>query len=213
MFSGIIQGTAEVKKIEKLGEGRRFFIDIKKYSKELRSSYSICISGCCLTVTNISKGVASFDILPETLKKTYFKNLKAGDKVNIERSLKLGDEVGGHFVSGHVDCVGKILKKRSFLGSRRSKASSKINKKINMKDFSEMEIEFPKEFSHLLIDKGSVAIDGISLTVVKANKNSFSIALIPETLKLTTLGFKKKGDIVNLEFDQMAKYVAKLLGR
>ena len=195
MFSGIVQGLADVKDVKPLGKGRRFSIDLKNHSKDLRSSYSICISGCCLTVTNLKKGVASFDIMPETLKKTYFKNLEAGDKVNIERSLKLGDEVGGHFVSGHIDCAGKIKSKKS------------------NGDFSEMEIEFPKAFSHLLIDKGSVAVDGISLTVVKANKNNFSIALIPETLQLTTLGFKKEGDFVNLEFDQMAKYIAKLIGK
>ena len=201
MFSGIVQRLGTVKKIKKFGEGKRFYIDIEK-QKNLRSSYSICISGCCLTVTKIKKErtdakrqsfVATFDVMPETLSKTYFSSLKEGDKVNIERSLRLGDEIGGHFVSGHVDCVGKILKKN------------------NMKDFSEMTIEFPKEFSHLLIDKGSVAVDGISLTVVRVKKSTFSIALIPETLKLTTLGFKKEGDPVNIEFDQMAKYVAKLM--
>jgi len=203
MFSGIVQRLGTVKKIKKFGEGKRFYIDIEK-QKNLRSSYSICISGCCLTVTKIKKErtdakrqsfVATFDVMPETLSKTYFSSLKEGDKVNIERSLRLGDEIGGHFVSGHVDCVGKILKKN------------------NMKDFSEMTIEFPKEFSHLLIDKGSVAVDGISLTVVRVKKSTFSIALIPETLKLTTLGFKKEGDPVNIEFDQMAKYVAKLMGK
>ncbi|HLD85794.1 MAG TPA: riboflavin synthase, partial [archaeon] len=149
MFSGIVQRLGTVKKIKKFGEGKRFYIDIEK-QKNLRSSYSICISGCCLTVTKIKKErtdakrqsfVATFDVMPETLSKTYFSSLKEGDKVNIERSLRLGDEIGGHFVSGHVDCVGKILKKN------------------NMKDFSEMTIEFPKEFSHLLIDKGSVAVD------------------------------------------------------
>ena len=133
--------------------------------------------------------------MPETLKKTYFSNLKEKDKVNIERSLKLGSEIGGHFVSGHIDCIGKIAGRKDFA------------------DFSEMEIEFPKGFSHLLIDKGSVAVDGISLTVVKAEKGKFSIALIPTTLNLTTLGFKRAGDSVNLEFDQMAKYVAKILGK
>jgi len=194
MFSGIVQGLAEVKGVKKLGQGRRFYINIGK-QKNLRKSYSICISGCCLTVTSLSKGVASFDVMPETLKKTYFNTLEKGHKVNVERSLRLGDEIGGHFVSGHVDCVGKI---------------SKINK---MKDFSEMTIEFPSQFSHLLIDKGSIAVDGISLTVVKANKNNFSIALIPETLRLTTLGIKKEGDMVNLEFDQMAKYAAKMTGK
>ncbi len=195
MFSGIIEGLAEIKDVKSLGEGRRFFIGIKKYSKKLRNSYSICISGCCLTVTNLNKGIGSFDVMPETLKKTYFSSLKKGDKVNIERSLKLGDEVGGHFVSGHVDCVGKIIKK------------------TNLKGFAEMDIGFPSAFAHLLIDKGSVAVDGISLTVVKANNNRFNIALIPTTLQLTTLGFKKEGDLVNIEFDQMAKYIAKLMGR
>jgi len=203
MFSGIIQRLGTVKKIEQLGEGKRFYIDIGKQEK-LRNSYSICISGCCLTVVKIKKErtdakrqsfIASFDVMPETLRKTYFSSLKQGDKVNVERSLHLGDEIGGHFVSGHVDCVGKIIRCKDF------------------SDFCEMTIEFPKEFSHLLIDKGSVAVDGISLTVVKVNKNNFSIALIPETLKLTTLGFKKEFDIVNIEFDQMAKYVSKLLGK
>ncbi|MBI4162220.1 MAG: riboflavin synthase [Candidatus Aenigmarchaeota archaeon] len=195
MFSGIVQGMAEVKNVKNLGEGRRFYIDIGKFTKNLRSSYSISISGCCLTVASLNKGIASFDVMPETLRKTYFSSLKKGDKVNIERSLKLGDEIGGHFVSGHVDCTGKIIKK------------------TNMKDFSEMDIEFPQHFSHLLIDKGSVAVDGISLTVVEAKKRDFTVALIPETLKLTTMGFKKQGGRVNLEFDQMAKYVAKLMGK
>ena len=194
MFSGIVQGMVKVKDVKQLGEGKRFFIDIGK-QKNLRSSYSICISGCCLTVTDMKNNIASFDIMPETLRKTYFSSLKAGDKVNIERSLRLGQEVGGHFVSGHVDCVGKIIERKDF------------------SNFCEMTIEFPEQFKHLLIDKGSVAVDGISLTVVKAEKKKFSIALIPETLKLTTLGIKKEGDFVNIEFDQIAKYVAKLAGK
>jgi riboflavin synthase len=195
MFSGIVEGLGEVRKVEGLSPGKRFHVGISEFSRGLKPGSSVCISGCCLTVSGISKGIAEFDVMPETLRKTYFGGLKEKDRVNVERSLRLGDEVGGHFVSGHVDCVGTITGRKDF------------------SDFSEMEVEFPEEFSHLLIDKGSVAVDGISLTVVKAGKGRFSIALIPTTLKLTTLGFKREGSKVNLEFDQVAKYVAKLLGK
>lgn len=212
MFSGIVEGLAQVKDVKQLGEGRRFFIDIGK-QKNLRKSYSICISGCCLTVTEIKNNIATFDVMPETLAKTYFDKLKKDDKVNMERSLRLGQEVGGHFVSGHVDCVGKIVKRKDLVNRRQPTTRSVNTLTSNSSDFSEMIIEFPEQFKHLLIDKGSIAVDGISLTVVNTNKNKFTIALIPETLKLTTLGFKKEGDLVNIEFDQMAKYVAKLMGK
>ena len=195
MFAGIVEGLAEVVKIDYLKPGLRLHIKLGKFSKNLKHGSSVCISGCCLTATKIKNNIAVFDVMPETLNKTYFPELKAGNKVNVERSLRLGQEVGGHFVYGHIDCAGKIIKK------------------VIMKDFSEMEIEFPKEFSHLLIDKGSIAVEGISLTVVKAESGKFTIALIPTTLKMTTLGIKKEGDVVNIEFDQMAKYVAKIMAK
>jgi len=195
MFSGIVEGLAKVEKIEQLNPGKRFHIALGKSAEGAKQGSSICISGCCLTVVGERNGIASFDVMPETLKKTYFESLKEADKVNVERSLKLGDEVGGHFVSGHVDCTGKVVERKDFA------------------DFSEMTIEFPEEFSGLLIDKGSVAVDGISLTVVSPGKGEFKVCLIPTTLKLTTLGFKREGSTVNLEFDQLAKYIARMTGK
>lgn len=195
MFSGIVEGLAKVTKIGELQPGIRLYARLGRLARGVKPGQSICISGCCLTVASLKGGIAAFDVMPETLAKTNLGELGKGSRVNVERSLRLGGEVGGHFVSGHVDCVGKIAERKSFAG------------------FSEISVEFPEEFSPLLIDKGSVAVDGISLTVVKAEKGRFSVALIPHTLKLTTLGFKKEGETVNLEFDQMAKYVQKMVGR
>jgi len=154
---------------------------------------SICVNGVCLTVVEMDKGGFSADVAVETLKVTNLGELKTGEKVNLERALQLSARVGGHLVSGHVDAVGRIREKREEGNGWR------------------IFIDAPDTVLRYVIKKGSIAIDGISLTVADVDKKGFSIAMIPHTAKLTTLGFKSTGDGVNLETDIIGKYVERLL--
>lgn len=193
MFSGIVEGLGEVEKIEKLGGGLRFFIDLAELSEGVEKKDSISVNGVCLTVTEISGGTASFDIMPETLDKTDLGELEEGDKVNVERSLKVGDRLGGHFVSGHIDGTGSI---------------NRIEKDG---EFRKLWFETKKEITEMMIEKGSVALDGVSMTVVDVEEGRFSVCCIPHTLEITTLGKKGEGDKVNIEIDMVGKWVKKIL--
>ena len=153
---------------------------------------SVSINGCCLTVRLIDGTSLTMDLLPETLDRTTFKQLKVGSKVNLERPLTLQKGIHGHLVQGHVDGVGKILKMDPLKGEGWL-----------------LEISTEPTFTHLLIEKGSVAVEGVSLTVIEVKSDSFSFSLIPHTAKETTLGEKKVGDFVNLEGDMIAKYIKK----
>jgi riboflavin synthase len=194
MFTGIIEDLGEVSYVSSKNRNTqaslRLRIDIGRLSKGLKIGSSLSINGACLTVTNLHKREASFDLIEETVARTCLKLLKVTDKVNLERSLKIGDRLEGHLVLGHIDGIGKI---------------DKI-----LKCNSQTKIWFKLENTELLdsiVPKGSIAIDGISLTVVDMTRETISVALIPHTLAHTTLGFKAVGDYVNLETDILGKYI------
>ena len=196
LFTGIIQGVGGVENISKKksrGRAAQLTVDLGKLARGLKVGDSVSINGACLTVVNLSKNKASFEMINETMKRTALGSLTMGDMVNIERSLKVGDTLDGHFVLGHVDGVGKIIDK------------------VKQKDQTKLWVSIDKELLKYIVSKGSIAIDGISLTVVDVNSNKISVALIPHTIAVTTLGIKKKGDLVNVEIDVLGKYARKVL--
>ena len=194
MFTGIIEGIGIVKKIKRDTKNRsaiHMTVDLGKHSKGLKIGQSVALNGVCLSVTKISKNKCDFEMIDETIKKTDLGNLVHGRKVNIERSLKAGDRMEGHFVLGHVDGVGII---------------KKIEKKPK-----EVKVwfEVPKKLTKFIVKKGSIAVDGISLTVVDITKNKASVCLIPHTMKVTNFHTKKVGDKINIETDILGKYILK----
>jgi riboflavin synthase len=194
MFTGIIEGIGTVLKIQKNTKNRsavQMLVDLGKHSKDLKIGQSVALNGVCLSVTNISKNKCNFEMIDETIKKTDLGNLKVGGKVNIERSLKVGDRMEGHFVLGHIDGVGII---------------QKIEKKPKE---VKLWFEVPKKLAKYVVKKGSIALDGISLTVVDVNKNMASVCLIPHTMNVTNFNLKKVGDKINIETDILGKYILK----
>lgn len=194
MFTGIVVGTGKVKNITKNTKNRsaiQMTVDLGKQAKGLKMGQSVALNGVCLTVTKLSKHLGRFEMIDETTKKTDLGNLKIGSIVNIERSLKAGDRLEGHFVLGHVDGVGiikKILKKPKEV---------------------QVWFEVPKKLAKYIVKKGSIAIDGISLTVVEVKKNLVSVSFIPHTIQVTNFKTKKVGDKVNIETDILGKYILK----
>ena len=174
--------------------GVRLVIDAGDVAADAKLGDSIAMNGCCLTVVAIDRQRLSFDAGPETLKRTNLGRLIVGSPVNLERSLKVGDRLGGHYVSGHIDAVGSLVSR------------------LDEKDWSTFWFGMPGELSRQMVSKGSIAVDGVSLTLVDVTADRFSVALIPHTLKVTTLGRLQVGDPVNLETDLLAKYVEKQLG-
>ncbi len=192
MFTGIVQDLGKVQSFDQIKTGFQLSIIAKK-SFRLRVGDSLAVNGCCLTVTEKNQAGYSFQVIPETIEKTDFCKLQIGSRVNLEPPVKAQDLLSGHLVSGHIDDVGKI-------------------KKITRnKDGVIMQINYAPKFGKYLINKGSIAVDGVSLTIVKATENNFTVALIDETLNKTTLGIKKKNDLVNLEFDLIAKYLESIV--
>ena len=194
MFTGIVEGIGKVKKISKATKNRRsvqMIVDLGKHGKGLKIGQSVALNGVCLTVTKLSKTGCTFEMIEETTKKTDLGNLKPGGIVNIERSLKAGDRLEGHFVLGHVDGVGII---------------KKVQKKPK-----EVQIwfEIPKNLSKYVVKKGSIAMYGISLTVVEIKNNLASVCLIPHTIQVTNFKTKNIGDKVNIETDILGKYILK----
>ncbi len=194
MFTGIVVGTGIVKNISKNTKNRsavQMTVDLGKQSKGLKIGQSVALNGVCLTVTKLSKNLGRFEMIDETTKKTDLGNLKTGSIVNIERSLKAGDRLEGHFVLGHVDGVGII-------------------KKI-LKKPKEVQIwfEVQKKLAKYIVKKGSIAIDGISLTVVEVKNNLVTVSLIPHTIEITNFKTKKVGDKINIETDILGKYILK----
>ena len=194
MFTGIVEGVGTVNKISKITKNRsaiEMTIDLGKQVKGLKIGQSVALNGVCLTATKLSKSKCIFEMIEETTKKTDLGNLKVGGIVNIERSLKAGDRLEGHFVLGHVDGVGVI-------------------KKI-VKKSKEVQVyfELPKSLAKYVVKKGSIAIDGISLTVVDIKKTLASVSLIPHTIEITNFYTKKVGDKVNIETDILGKYILK----
>ncbi|MFB5604450.1 MAG: riboflavin synthase [Candidatus Nitrosomaritimum aestuariumsis] len=194
MFTGIVEGIGKVKKITKATKNRsaiQMIVDLGKHGKGLKIGQSVALNGVCLTVTKLSKTGSTFEMIDETTKKTDLGNLKVGGIVNIERSLKAGDRLEGHFVLGHVDGVGII---------------KKIEKKPKE---VQVWLEVPKSLSKYVVKKGSIAMDGISLTVVDVKKNLASVCLIPHTIEVTNFKTKDIGDKVNIETDILGKYILK----
>lgn len=188
MFTGLIEEVGSIITINTKGASIK-----ASFAKELSIGDSVCINGTCLTVTNNSDSSFTVDISPETFRVSNWHLKKASEKVNLERALKLGERLDGHIVSGHVDTTAKILTKTAD------------------RDFCYLEIELHDDYKNLVVPKGSVTIDGISLTIATISSNRFKIAIIPQTLNLTTLNLLKEGDFVNIEFDILAKYIEKNL--
>lgn len=193
MFTGIIQHLGPVTKSHRRAGGLALTIDIGKTADKVKPSDSLAVNGVCLTVTSKSDTQVSFDVVSETLKRTNLGALKTQELVNIEPALRVGEPLGGHFLQGHIDGTGLITKK--------DKSGNGYL----------MEISAPPKLTELMIEKGSIAVDGVSLTIVSLKKDRFSVALIPFTLTHTNLGRKSRPDRVNLEVDMIGKWVKKLL--
>lgn len=195
LFTGLILEMGEILSVKRRSGGAILSLKSKEVAASAKQGDSISVNGVCLTAINTNNNILSFDLSEETLRSTNLGSLKTGDAVNLEPSLSFDSKIGGHFVTGHVDAAGKI----------RSKA--------NIGDMMKVEIEAPVNVINFLVEKGSVSVDGISLTVVDILKNSFTVMIIPHTAKLTTIGFKGPGDTVNIEADILGKYVARFLNK
>lgn len=192
MFSGIIEGVGTILKWEKVKNGARLLVKTPFSLSSTRKGDSIAVNGCCLTVVSKTKNSFAAELSSETLKITSLGRLKPMHGVNLERSLRFSDRLGGHLVQGHVDAVGKVLKVSDHGLSR------------------EIRIGFPKKLRRYMIPKGSITVDGISMTIVRLTAKHLTLVVVPHTLKKTNLKSKKAGDLVNLEVDMVGKY---LLGR
>lgn len=193
MFTGLVEAFVPVAEVVDAPPGKRLVIEWPDVAGEAALGESIAVNGCCLTVVAIDGGRLAFEAGPETLAKTNLGGLAAGARVNVERSLRLGDRLGGHLVTGHVDAVGTLEERR------------------DEGDWSTYWFRFPAPLRGQLVPKGSIAVDGVSLTVVDVTPERFSVALIPHTLAVTTLGQLRPGERVNLETDLIGKYVEKQL--
>jgi riboflavin synthase len=193
MFTGLVEEKGILKEKIPTGDGFQFEIQAEKVLEDLSIGSSIAVNGCCLTVVKRTERTFSVDTIEETLNKTNLGILKQGDKVNLERPLKADARLGGHFVLGHIDTTGKIEDVKELSNSHW------------------MTISFPEKFKQYLIYVGSVAIDGVSMTVAELKDNSFSVGIIPHTWKETIFSEKKIGDTVNLEFDVLGKYVERIM--
>jgi riboflavin synthase len=193
MFTGIVEELGTVEAIEPQGDALRLTVRADAVLADVKDGDSIAVNGCCLTVAGHDTGTWTADVMQETLDKTSLATARPGDRVNLERAATLETRLGGHLVQGHVDGVGTIL----------DRAPSE--------HWDLVTISLPAQLSRYVVDKGSITVDGVSLTVVAADEDRFNVSLIPETLARTTLGTKAAGDPVNLEVDVIAKHVEKLL--
>jgi len=197
MFTGIVEELGTVAAIEDQGDAIRLSIHATTVLEDAGLGDSISVNGCCLTITtydaDTDPGIWTADVMQETLDKTSLYGVRPGDRVNLERAVTADKRLGGHIVQGHVDGVGTVV----------SRTPSE--------HWEVVEISLPEPLSRYLVDKGSITVDGVSLTVVEAGDDRFTVSLIPETLARTTLGTRQPGDRVNLEVDIIAKYVERLL--
>lgn len=193
MFTGIIEEIGKIKSFKKDTNGATIEVECSLVLEDTKLGDSIAINGVCQTVIELSSNSFQARVSDETLKVTTFENLKSGDIVNLERALTLNSRLGGHIVSGHVDCKGKF---------------TKIEK---LTDFYNLEFEIPQEQTKYVVHKGSITINGISLTVAEINQNRFKVAIIPHTFENTNLKALNVGDNVNIETDILGKYVEKML--
>ncbi len=194
MFTGIIEDRGKVFRVEYRGQEKRLSIGLPPHLTEVQVSDSINVNGVCLTVVENRAQVIEVDLSQETLQRTVLGELKEGDRVNLERALRLTDRLGGHIVTGHIDGIGVISGKKE------------------ERDFIQLTVRIPESVSRYTVEKGSIAVDGISLTVNEYQEGEIRMTLIPYTIEKTTLKDKKVGDRVNLEADILGKYVEKLLG-
>lgn len=192
MFSGIVETLGTVAEIRSEPPGAWLIVRDEQAAAETSVADSISVNGCCLTVVEVTRDTVAFQAGPETLSRTNLGDLKEGSSVNLERALKVGDRLGGHFVSGHIDGTGTLVERN------------------DEGEWSTFWFELSQDLSRQMASKGSIAIDGVSLTIVDSEPTRFSVALIPYTLDVTTLGKLKVGDKVNLETDILAKYVQRL---
>ena len=196
MFTGIIQGLGRVAALRRMGAEIKLTVEAEfDWDGPLELGESVAVSGACLTVTETSGRGFSAHVSAETMDRTSLRDLAPGGRVNLERALRLSDRLGGHLVSGHVDALSRILE-------RRPQGQSVV-----------FAFSLDREYEKYVIEKGSVALDGVSLTVNDVSPGRFTVNVIPHTAAMTTLSFKKAGDYVNLETDLIGKYVARLLGR
>lgn len=193
MFSGIVEMLGTVDQLISEPPGVRLVMSAGAMAEGTKIGDSIAINGCCLTVVDVQGSLLGFDAGAETLSRTNLGRLEPGSRVNLERSLQVGDRLGGHFVTGHIDGVGNL------------------DERIDDKDWSTFWFKVPERLVKQMASKGSIAVDGVSLTLVDVEPNRFSVALIPHTLNVTTLGPLQNGDPVNLETDVLAKYVEQQL--
>ncbi|MFF0965247.1 riboflavin synthase [Streptomyces sp. NPDC003703] len=194
MFTGIVEELGEVTAVEDLGDAARFRLRGPVVTEGARHGDSIAVNGVCLTVVEHDGEEFTADVMAETLKRSSLGVLTAGSRVNLERPTAVGARLGGHIVQGHVDGTGAILERTP------------------SEHWEIVKISLPAPLARYVVEKGSITVDGISLTVVEAGAEHFTVSLIPTTLALTTLGIKQPGDPVNLEVDVVAKYVERLLG-
>jgi riboflavin synthase len=194
MFTGIVQDLARVESVKKQKELTKLFLELPREILNISLGDSICINGTCLTVASINQNkMIGFDVVNETLSKTNISMLECNDLVNMERSMTMGGRIEGHILQGHVEGVGEIIDKK------------------NSGEDVRMFIEIPQKLMKLCIEKGSISLDGVSLTIASLKKNLIEVALIPYTLEQTTLGFKGKGSMLNIETDILGKYVYNMM--
>ncbi|MFC8227836.1 riboflavin synthase [Streptomyces sp. NPDC057287] len=194
MFTGIVEELGEVTAVEKLDDASRFRLRGPVVTEGAKHGDSIAVNGVCLTVVDLGENEFTADVMAETLDRSSLGALAAGSRVNLERPMALGGRLGGHIVQGHVDGTGHI-----------------VERKVS-ENWELVTVSLPAGLARYVVEKGSITVDGVSLTVVDAGPDFFTISLIPTTLALTTLGLKGPGDPVNLEVDVLAKYVERLLG-
>ncbi len=195
MFTGIVEEVGLVRTIQRRTGYQRTSLEAKRVLADVAISDSISIDGACHTVVEVGRQGFSFESVSETLERTTLGRLKTGDRVNLERSLKLSDRLGGHLVAGHVDGMGRVQERRRWA------------------DNVAFRIGMPAELVPFVANKGSIAVDGISLTVVSAGARDFTVTVIPHTMEVTTIGDRRVGDAVNLEVDMVARYLDRLIGR
>ena len=194
MFTGIVEELGKIKSFERFSNGAELTVECKDILSDIKIGDSICVNGVCQTVTEFNSTSFSVMLSDETLNVTNFYNAKQGDYVNLERALALNARLGGHIVSGHIDCTGRLISLKK------------------LSNFYNLEFEMLQENSKYVVYKGSITINGISLTIAEVNGNRFTVAIIPHTYENTVLKYLKSGDSVNIETDIIAKYVEKLLG-
>jgi riboflavin synthase len=193
MFTGLVEAMGKVKELRLLGQRNQLVIEEPAIAQQVKLGDSVAINGICLTVVQCKGDQLVFDVMPETLRKTNLLSLTSGDYVNMERALAVGDRLGGHLLTGHIDGVGQV-------SARRKEGNAII-----------FTIHAPEEVTSLLVKKGSVAVDGISLTVGDLEPKGFWVSIIPHTLENTVLQYRQPGDKVNLEADLIGKYVLRYL--